>query len=290
MNLTIIFVYILAIMFRLSRELAVLPLVILFAVSCGAPKRTIYFKEGVKNNDTTVSTQEIPPVPESKIQPDDILAINITSISSLSEQNSDPVGIFNSGGTTYPITPMAGGGMGGGMAQTNGYLVDKDGFIDFPVLGKLKVGGATVRELKNSLADQLKAYVKEPVVDVRVINYRVILLGEVGRTGPVIAPNSRMNIIEAISAAGDIPITGRKDNILIVRENEGKREFARINLNSKDVFKDPYFDLRQNDIIYVEPSRLRRQETNEFLRFYLPTIASLLSTALAVYGIVQLTK
>jgi len=279
-------------MSRLFRLPAILPVLLLFAASCSSPKKIIYFKEGVKNEDTAVSVQPVAPVPESRIQPDDILAVNVTSISSISEQNPDPVAIFNDGGTRYPLTPMAGGSGGGsgGGVQTNGYLVDKDGYIDFPVLGKMKVGDLTIREAKKMLAEKLKSYVKEPVVEVRVINYRVIILGEVGRTGPVIAPNNKINIIEAISAAGDIPVTGRKDNILIVREHEGKREFARINLNSKEVFKDPYFNLKQNDIIYVEPSRIRRQESNEFLRFYLPTIASLLSTALAVYGIVQLTK
>lgn len=276
-------------MLKLIRLFSIVPLILLLIASCSSPKKVIYFKEGVKNEDTTVSVQDIMPIPEIRIQPDDILSINVTSISSINEQNPDPVGIFNDGGTRYPLTPMAGAGGGAGM-QTNGFLVDQTGHIDFPVLGKIKLSGLTIRESKELMSNRLKDYVKDPVVETRIINFKVTLLGEVGRTGPVISHNQKLNIIEAIAAAGEIPITGRKDNVLIIRQKGDQREFARINLNSKDVFKDPYFNLMQNDIIYVEPSRIRRQETNELLRFYIPTIVGLLTTAFTVYGIVQLSK
>ncbi len=281
-------------MLRLFRLFTILPLVLLLIASCSAPKKVIYFREGVKNEDTTVSVQDMIPVPEIRIQPDDIVSVNVTSISSINDQNPNPVGIFNEGGTRYPLVPMAGGGGGmgggGGGAMTTGYLVDKDGHIDFPVLGKIKLGGLTIRESKELLAGRLKNYVKDPVVETRIINFKVTLLGEVSRTGPVISHNHKLNIIEAIAAAGEIPLTGRKDNILIIRQKGDHREYARINLNSRDVFKDPYFNLMQNDIIYVEPSRIQRQQTNELLRFYIPTIVGLLTTAFTVYGIVQLSK
>ncbi len=277
---------------RLLRLIAIAPVILLFVASCTSPKKVIYFREGVKNEDTTVSVQEMIPIPEIRIQPDDILSINVTSISSINEQNPDPVSIFNEGGTRYPLVPMAGGmgSGGGGGVQTNGFLVDQDGHIDFPVVGKIKLSGLTIRESKELLGNRLKDYVKDPVVETRIINYRVTILGEVGRPGPVIAPNHKLNVIEAVAAAGEIPITGRKDNVLVIRQKGDQREFARLNLHSKDVFRDPYFNLMQNDIVYVEPSRIRRQESNEFLRFYLPAIASLLTAALGVYGIVQLTK
>lgn len=278
-------------MLRLFRVFSVLSVMLLLIASCSSPKKVIYFKEGVKNEDTVVSVQDVLPVPEIRIQPDDILSINVTSISSISDQNPDPVAIFNEGGTRYSLTPMAGGTGGAvGGVQTNGFIVDELGQIDFPVVGKIKLGGLTMREAKELLTARLKDYVKDPVVEARIINYRVTILGEVGRPGPVIAPNHKLNIVEAIAAAGEIPVTGRKDNVLVIRQKGDQREFARLNLNSKDVFKDPYFNLMQNDIVYVEPSRIRRQESNEFLRFYLPAIASLMTTALSVYGIVQLTK
>jgi len=260
---------------------------LLVAASCSSPKKTIYFNESTKS-DTTVMIQTILPHPEIVIQPDDILAINVSSIQAYSEK--DPVAIFNGGGTQYNITPMAGGVGNAGGTNVNGFLVDKDGFIDFPVIGKLKVSGLTIRQIKDMMIQKLTAYLKDPVVEARIINFKITMLGEIGRVGPVIAQTPRMNILDAISSAGDIPVTGRKDNVLIIRENGGVRSFAHVNLNSKDLFTSPFFYLQQNDIIYVEPSRIRRQESNQFLRFYLPTISNLLSTALAVYGIVQLTK
>jgi polysaccharide biosynthesis/export protein len=257
---------------------------LLFSAACSAPKKMIYFKEDVKA-DTTIISQPISQRSELIIQPDDILAINITSITSLTE--NDPVGIFNSGGTLYNINVGA-GGVGAG--NTPGFLVDKDGFIDFPVLGKTKVGGLSIRQIKQMMAEKLSLYLKDPVVEARIINFKVTMLGEVGRVGQIVAPNQKLNIIEAVAAAGDIPITGKKDNVLIIRENNGVREYGRVNLNSKDVFNSPFYYLKQNDIVYIEPSRLRRQESNEFFRFYLPTFTTLLSTMLAIYGIIQISK
>lgn len=111
-----------------------------------------------------------------------------------------------------------------------------------------------------------------------------------GHEGTIFSHNQRISIIDAIAASGGIPITGRKDNVLVVRETEGKREFARLNLNSRNVFNSPYFYLKQNDMIYVEPSRVRRQENNDFLRFYLPTIMTLVSSAITIYSISQISK
>src|SRR5690606_37411623 len=106
--------------------------VVLFIASCSSPKKVIYFKDNVANDDTVVTLQSLSPIPEIRIQPDDIISINVTSISSISEQNPDPVNIFNEGGTRYPLTPLAGSVSGSGV-HTSGYLVDMNGEIDFPV-------------------------------------------------------------------------------------------------------------------------------------------------------------
>ena len=271
----------------MNRVLCILGIAyVLFATSCAGPKKSIYFKDSVPLN-PTILTQKMDPVKEAIVQPEDILAIHVSTISSILEPTS-PTSLFNDGGTTYDVSSSAGGISSG--AGAKGYLVDPAGLIDFPVIGKTKVGGLTIRQAKEALAIKLKNYVKEPVVEVRIINYKVTILGEVGRPGTVMAPNHKLSIIDALAAAGDVPITGRKDNVMIIRENEGTREYATLNLNSKDVFTSPYFYLKQNDIIYVEPARIRRQEGNDFFRFYLPTITTLLSTALAVYGIVQLSN
>jgi polysaccharide export outer membrane protein len=259
---------------------------VLLFTACAAPQKTIYFAENTPN-DVSVQVQRMERLKDITIQPEDILAIHVTTISSLAEKT--PVSIFNDGGTAFNISGSAGAGGGGG-AQNTGYLVDVNGLIDFPVVGKIKVDGLTLRAVKDLIAQKLKDYVKDPVIEARIINYKVTVLGEVSHPGTVLAPNHKMSVIDAIAAAGDIPISGRKDNVMVIRENEGTREFARLNLNSRNVFTSPYYYLKQNDIVYVEPARIRRQQSNEFLQFYLPTITALISTVLAVYGIVQISK
>jgi polysaccharide export outer membrane protein len=265
---------------------AISVIVLLFAASCAGPKKSIYFKDNTPV-DPTVITQKIDKVKEAIIQPDDILAISVTSPSSIVEDKGNTtVAIFNSGGTPYSESSTLSGTVSAG----NGFLVDASGYIDYPFLGKVKVGDLTIRQAKDVLANKLRSIIKEPVVEIRIINYKITILGEVGHPGTITAPNHKINIIDAIAAAGDIPITGRKDNVLVVRENDGVREFAHLDLNSIQVFTSPYFYLKQNDIVYVEPARIRRQEGNEFFKFYLPTISTLMSTLLAIYGITQLTK
>ncbi len=277
---------------KLRYLIAVASLAIL-AASCAAPQKTIYFSETTPL-DPHVDVDNIERRKEVTILPEDILAINVSTISSITAGatagTADPAAVFNNAGTTYSVSASLGGGQGGGGAASKGFLVDNNGYIDYPMIGKLKVSGLTLRQVKELLARRLEAYVKEPVVEARIINFKVTLLGEVNAPGTIIAPNHKISIIDAVAAAGDIPITGRKDNVLIIRETEGRREYARLNLNSKDLFKSPYYYLKQNDVIYIEPSRVRRQENNDFLRFYLPTLTTLLSTAVTIYGVTQIAK
>jgi polysaccharide biosynthesis/export protein len=276
------------IFYNMTRYLnAIAILCVILMASCSAPKKVVYFKADTPN-DSIITYQPLQNRPDVVIQPDDILSINVSSVTGITEK--DPLGIFNSGGTEYNIVASSTSTGGASQTAVKGFLVDKDGNIDFPVIGKININGMPLRKVKELMAQKLQPYLKDPVVEVRIINFKVTLLGEVSRVGQVVAPNQRMTIIEAIAAAGDIPITGKRENVLIVREHNGIREFGHINLNSKNVFTSQYYYLQQNDIVYVEPSRVRRQESNDFLRFYLPTITTFLSTALAVYGIVQLTK
>lgn len=267
-------------MTKLNGLIALLAISIL--ASCSSPKRVTYFYTNEKA-DTSKEIVQVLPRPVVTIAPDDIVAINISSEDAFTQK--DPVGIFNEGGVPYNISATGGNG-----ASVKGYLVDAEGSIDFPVMGKIKIGGLTPSEAKKVISDKLVSYIKAPVVEVRLLNYKVNMMGEIGRVGPILAPNHKINILEAITSAGDIPLTGRKDRVLVIRENAGKLEFSRINLNSKTLFTSPYYYLQKNDIVYVEPNRLKRQQTNEFLLFYLPTIMGLVTTALSIYGIVQITK
>lgn len=264
---------------------------IVLAASCTAPQKTIYFSDNMPL-DPHVQVENIEKRKEITILPGDILAINVTTISSITAGGVgavDPVTIFNEGGTNFSISSSIGGGNSGG-GSNKAFLVDENGFIDYPVLGKVKLSGMTLRQVKEMMGKRLEDFIKEPVVETRIINYKITVLGEVGSPGSIIASNHKLSIIDAIAMAGDIPITGRKDNVMVVRETEGRREYATLNLNSRNVFSSPYFYLKQNDLIYVEPARIRRQESNEFLRFYLPTFTTLLSAAISVYGISQIVK
>jgi polysaccharide export outer membrane protein len=268
-------------------------LIALFAVSifasCSSPKRVTYFYTNEKA-DTAKEIVQVLARPKVTIAPEDIVAINISSEDAFTQK--DPVGIFNEGGVPYNLAATSGNGAsgGGGGTSVKGYLVDAEGNIDFPVMGKIKIGSLTTAEAKKTISDKLVSYIKAPVVEVRVLNYKVNMMGEINRVGPIFAPNHKINILEAIASAGDIPLTGRKDRVLIIRENAGKLEFSRINLNSKSLFTSPYYYLQKNDIVYVEPNRLKRQQTNEFLLFYLPLFTGIVTTALSVFGIVQLAK
>lgn len=256
-------------------------LLALFA-SCASPKRSIYFYTNDKESQKT-EIVESQPRPELVVDVDDIVAITVSSGDAITL--ADPLGIFKDGGVPYNITAQTGGGV------VRGYLVNANGEIEFPLIGQVKIAGLTPTEIKSLMAQKLVKYVKPPIgIEVRLLNYKINMLGEVGRVGPILAPNHKINILEAITAAGDIPPTGRKDKVLIIREKNGKQEFGHINLNSKAMFTSPYYYLQKNDIVYVEPNRLKRQQNNEFLQFYLPTVMGLLSSALSIYGIVQITK
>ena len=263
----------------------ILVVLLLLLSSCASTKRTVYFSEGVDRLDTTL-TIAAPVIPETRIQIDDILAINVTSISSLRVE-TDPVSIYKEGGTLQAgAVGKTGFNGGGGM----GYLVDEAGNIEYPVLGKINVKGKTVREVKEMLSASLTSYVKSPVVEVRITNFKVSLVGEVGSPGFVIAPTQRLSIVEALAAAGDISLGGRKDNIMIIRQQNGRQEIGYIDLTKRTAFQSPYYYLKQNDIINVSPSVVRRQEVNTFTRVYLPTFTTIISAILTVYALVQITR
>jgi polysaccharide export outer membrane protein len=139
----------------------------------------------------------------------------------------------------------------------SGYLVDNQGNIDLPTLGKLKVAGLTTREIKETVAEKVKPYLKDPVINVRILNFKVTVSGEVNRPGTVSVANQRITVLEAIGLSGDFTNYANRANVLITREEGGVRKYARLNLQSPEVFQSPYFYLQQNDYVYVEPIKAR---------------------------------
>ncbi len=144
----------------------------------------------------------------------------------------------------------------------DGYLVSKNGEIVFPILGKLKVSGLTHQELGVLIEEKLKSgqHITDPMVTVKLLNYKIYVMGEVARPGVVNVDNEKITILEALSAAGDLTIYGLRDNVTVVREHNGKRQIGNVDLTSKDLFSSPYYYLQQNDVIYVEPNNRRKRQ------------------------------
>jgi polysaccharide biosynthesis/export protein len=206
---------------------------------------------------------------EPKIQPDDLLSISVSSL------NSDANVLFNRGVlTTSVATNSSKNNISSG---AEGYLVDKNGFIDFPVLGKVNLGGLTKEQAKDKLVRELQSYLKSPTATLRFLNFRVTVVGEVKNPATFTIVSEKINILEALGMAGDMTQFGKRNNVLIIREEGGERKMARINLNSTEATKSPYFYLHQNDVVYVEPSKARVAQATDtrFISLALAAISTL---------------
>ena len=221
-------------------------------VSCTSTKTIPYFQDVALADSGLVSTAVFT---EPIIQPDDILSISIFTI--------DPI-------TGVPINQVASQALqslssAAGAAVSpaiNGFLVDKNGEIDLAVIGKVKLSGLTTFQARDLL--KLKAEVfTDPSIQVRFANFKVTVLGEVARPATYTVPNEKVTVLDALGLAGDLTIFGKRENVLLVRDNNGKKELAYLNLNSIELFNSPYFYLKQNDVIYVEPNKGKAASLNQ---------------------------
>lgn len=219
---------------------------ILFISSCASNKDLVYFKDVDRSAVTVESAEAYKPV---TIQPLDVLSINISSA------NADASAVYNRGVVSSNPTTVSGGTDQVGAA--NGYLVDQGGFIQLPILGNVKVAGLSLPEFKQALTAQLAKYLKEPYVTATIINFKITVLGDVGRPGILRVQNERISFTDALSLAGDLTNTAVRNNVLIIREQNGKRQYIPIDLTSKAVFNSPYYYLKNNDIIYVTPGKYK---------------------------------
>jgi polysaccharide biosynthesis/export protein len=133
--------------------------------------------------------------------------------------------------------------------------VNKQGMIELPVAGKINVGGLTTAEAKEAIRTKAMVYYKEPVVNVRIVNFKITVLGEVARPGAYIINGEKATILDALGQAGDMTIFGIRKNVVLSRHENGHQKMVRFDLNSTDIFDSPYFYLRQGDIVYVQPSK-----------------------------------
>ncbi|WP_445381965.1 polysaccharide biosynthesis/export family protein [Robiginitalea sp. IMCC43444] len=207
-------------------------IIIMSFISCGSVKDVIYLQDAGEYESIITDNTFSP-----KFKIDDVISIYISTL------NSE---------ASAPFNLTAGGGQ---QIQTVDYIVDRDGNIDFPVLGKLKVAGLSPEELRILLRHRLADFLKDPIINIRLRNFGITILGAVSNPGTYMINGEQVSILEAISLAGDLLITGKRDNIMVIREFENTKVYHRIDITSKDIFSSPVFYLTQNDVVYVEPNR-----------------------------------
>ncbi|MDT0677482.1 polysaccharide biosynthesis/export family protein [Autumnicola musiva] len=209
---------------------------------------------------------------EAVIQPNDVLYI---SVSSQIQEVVEPFQRNNRG--------QQGGGGGGGNSTLSGYLVDSEGFIQYPVLGQVNVAEQTRRELEQTLQAQVRKYVTDAVVNIRFLNYTVTVLGEVNARVPV--EDGRISMPQLLAEAGGIPYTGKRENIMVIREVNGVKSVGHVDMTEADIFNSPFYYLRQNDIVYIEPT-YRQVKSAGFFTSY-QGIISVGTTIISLYLLIN---
>lgn len=239
----------------------------LFLTSCNTAKKVPYF-HNISDSVNTVSRVPHGSFAEPRIAPKDILQVHIQTIDPQTHN------VFNQNSTTETV----------GFQQTTGYLVDKEGYIELPVVGRLKVEGLTTTEAKKVIREKAGRYYKEPVVNVRFSNFYVTLLGEVANPGRYIVTNEKVSVIDALGMAGDMTVYGRRDNIMLIREENGEKIFVRYNMNDTEFLNSPYFYLNSGDVLYIEPNKAKsRTATTDVSKDrYFTLGASVLSLAVSI--------
>lgn len=251
-------------LFRYYTSATFLFLVLLLSqTSCVEYKNIVYLRNAPDS--LVVRELPIPPYPAHQIQVDDQLSITITSIDPMA---AAPLNI-NSGETKGTDNSAVGAG----------YLVDRNGNIDLPLLGTQLVKNLTVQQLKDSISLKASKYIKDPIVNIRFLNFRFTILGEVASPGIFVVPYEKITLFEALGMAGDISSYGNRENILIVREQDGKEIFQTLNLHSQDIFKSDFFYLRKNDLIIIEPLKQKTASIQDPASKVLPYVSVLVTLA-----------
>ena len=214
-----------------------------------------------------------------RIQPDDELVITVTSsvpqaTAAYNMPMDNPATRSSILTTTQP--------------RTQTYIVDDDGYIMMPTLGRLHVGGMTISEIRNLVTSKVSEDVKDPFVRVDIVNFGIDVMGEVKNPHRVVTGQQYFTVLDALAACGDLTEFGKRDNVIVIRTEDGKRSYHTLNLNSSDVFNSPYFYMRQNDVVYVEPNQIRidNSKYNQNNAFKLSVISTVVSSVSVIASLV----
>jgi len=213
--------------------------------SCKTPVDVVYFQNSTNNERVQLLNTF-----ESKLKSNDIVSIYVSA------PDMDAVRPFNvSQGLTIDAESSS-GSSGGGQSPSE-YLIDYNGNIEFPVLGKLKLEGLTRVQVQDLIKEKLKTYINNPIVSVRLKNFKITILGEVRNPGSYVISEDRVSVIEALGLAGDLTIKGKRQNVMVIREEGNEKVYYKIDLTSKTIFNNPGYYLTQNDVVYVEPNETK---------------------------------
>lgn len=233
---------------------------LLLIVGCDSSKKIPYFQNLPDSINVTVPQSAFS---EPTIQPDDILSITIQTVDPSASASINQEGV-------------KGIAMGG---QTiSGFLVNKEGVVELPIIGEVKLSGLTTFEAKKLIKEKASKHFVNPNVQVRFSNFKVTVIGEVTKPATYTVPNEKVSILDVIGLAGDLTIYGKRDNVLLIRETTEGKEMIRFNLNDSKLFQSPYYYMRQNDVVYVEPAKSKIASTDAArtrMLTVLSTIASL---------------
>jgi polysaccharide biosynthesis/export protein len=244
--------------------------------SCGTTKGYLY----MHGTFDTAKLSQINPI-EPIIRKGDILSIIVYS------DNPEATKIYNQS----LITTAGGGSYGSALALSGstpsapGYQVDLNGNIVFQGLGKIYVEGLTKAALKDTLDARLSPFLLNPYYNILFLNYKFTMMGEVNRPGIITIPGEKINILQAIALAGDLTVYGSRDSVLIIRENNNKREFARMNLTKPQIMASPYFYIQQNDIVIIQPTKKKSVATDVVTLRNITIASTVVSTFAIIYSL-----
>lgn len=220
--------------------------------SCNSSRDLVYFSDFESKS---VYTEKIMnKAPEPVFQSGDLLSIKVTS------QNPKADVFYNKGTLTNSMEALEAGGKA--TTTDDGYLVDAEGNIEFPSLGYVKIAGLTKKQAKEKLSKALETYLTDPVLNIRYLNFKVTVVGEVNNPSTFNVPSEKINIIQALGMAGDMTPYGKRNNVLLIKETDDTRRLVRVNLNDKELLSSRYFYLQPNDVIYVEPVPSKKDQAS----------------------------
>ena len=232
-------------MYKTYINIISLVLVVIYGSSCVDTRKAAYFYNAEEATISSRFEDTVSPV----IQKNDILSVVITSL------NSEASSIFNISNNTNSNSSVV--TSSGSNQVGSGYLVNSDGNIQLPILGFIPVAGHTTKAVKESITATLleKKLLIDPIVTIHHLNYEVTVIGEVGKPSVINVPSEKISLLKALGLAGDITVYGKKENVLLIREINGKRRVKRLDLNSPDFLRSPYYYLQPNDVVYVEANK-----------------------------------